>query len=276
MIIVSRDQWGARAPRSVTKVPPSRRRRFVVHYSAASPDQTPKSIQTYHMDGRGWADIGYNWLVDEHGTIYEGRGWDVLGAHAAGHNTESIGVCFIGRDRPGTVDAGPQARAAVRWLYDQACARTGRTLTRTGHRDIGATACPGDELYAWLHAGMPVDEPTPSPSRPAPGPAVPYPLPAGHYFGPADGPDRSVSGRYRRRFGGRSDRTWLRTWAHQLARRGWSIGTGRRWLTRHGNDGQYGPEYKALISAFQRDQGLRVDGLLGPDTWHAAYRNPVT
>ncbi|MEV0805721.1 N-acetylmuramoyl-L-alanine amidase [Micromonospora sp. NPDC050200] len=167
MQIVSRTQWGARQPRSVDTVAASRRRRFVVHYSAASPDQTPKIIQAYHMDSRGWSDIGYNFLVDDDGRIYEGRGWDVVGAHAAGYNTESIGVCFIGRDRSGVVDASPAVRRAIRWLYDEACRRAGRPLTRNGHRDVGSTACPGDELYAWVRAGMPVDEPAPAPRPPA-------------------------------------------------------------------------------------------------------------
>ncbi|WP_018219182.1 peptidoglycan-binding domain-containing protein [Salinispora vitiensis] len=274
MKIISRSQWGARPAHSVQKVAVSDRRRFVVHYSAASPDQTPKAIQAYHMHTRGWADVGYNFLVNADGEIFEGRGWDVLGAHASGYNTESIGVCFIGRDR----DAGPKVLAAVRWLYDEACRRTGRTLTRTGHRDLAATACPGDELHVWLRAGMPVDgpPPSPSPSRPAPGPAVPFPLPSGYYFGPKAGGDRSVSGYYRRTFKGKADRTWLAQWAGQLVRRGWPAGKGQRYLRRSGRDGIYGPEYQELIKAFQKDQGLRVDGLLGVQTWDAAYRNPIT
>lgn len=118
--------------------------------------------------------------------------------------------------------------------------------------------------------------PKPPATRPAPGPAVPYPLPAGYFFGPPDGGDRSVSGHYGRRFKGRLDRDWIKEWTNQLSRRGWSIGKGRRWLPRYGNDGRYGDEYRALIKAFQADQGLKVDGLLGPKTWNAAYRNPIT
>jgi len=44
----------------------------------------------------GWADIGYNFLVDEGGRVYEGRGWDTVGAHVYGHNSRSIGISFIG------------------------------------------------------------------------------------------------------------------------------------------------------------------------------------
>jgi murein L,D-transpeptidase YcbB/YkuD len=125
--------------------------------------------------------------------------------------------------------------------------------------------------------GAPKPKPAPNPAaRPAPGPPVPFPLPAGYYFGPREGGNHSVSGYYGRRFKGKLDRDWLRMWATQLARRGWPVGKGKRYLHRCGNDGKYGPEYRELIEAFQRDQHLKVDGLLGPKTWYAAYHNPVT
>lgn len=59
-----------------------------------------------------------------------------------------------------------------------------------------------------------------APVRPAPGPAVPFPLPDGYYFGPRSDGDSSVSGYYRRRFRGKSDRQWLAMWTEQLSRRG--------------------------------------------------------
>lgn len=174
MRIITREEWGARPPRSRVTVPWSRRTGFVVHYSAASPDQTPRQIQNYHMDARGWADIGYNFLVDDEGRIYEGRGWTTLGAHASGHNEETIGVCWIGRDRAGVKDTPAVALAAIRWLYDEACRRAGRALRKLGHRDVGATACPGDELYAWVRAGMPAPGGAPTaPKPPAPKPSAP-------------------------------------------------------------------------------------------------------
>nr|WP_255672923.1 peptidoglycan-binding domain-containing protein [Glycomyces amatae] len=65
-------------------------------------------------------------------------------------------------------------------------------------------------------------------------------------------------------------------WVRQLDRRGWSVGKGKTYLRRFGNDGRYGDEYRRLIKAFQADQGLKQDGLLGPVTWAAAFTNPVT
>ena len=109
-----------------------------------------------------------------------------------------------------------------------------------------------------------------------PGPGHAFPLPVRHYFGPKSGGDRSVSGFYNRKFKGKTDRWWLQELGRQLARRGWSVGKGKTWLKRAGNDGKYGPEYAALIRRFQKDQRIGVDGLLGKQTWDAAFKNPVS
>lgn len=48
------------------------------------------------MDTKHWNDIGYNFLIGEDGNVYEGRGWDVKGAHSRPYNGKSIGICVIG------------------------------------------------------------------------------------------------------------------------------------------------------------------------------------
>ncbi|MFG1853590.1 N-acetylmuramoyl-L-alanine amidase [Actinomadura geliboluensis] len=151
MDIISRKEWGARAPRSRSTVSWGARTEFVVHYSEGPTTQTVRSIQDFHMDGNGWADIGYNFLVDVKGRIYEGRGWLTVGAHAPGHNSSGIGVCMIGRDG----DATAAAKRSIRAVYDEAVRRKGGGLKKLGHRDVYATSCPGDQLYAWVRAGMP-------------------------------------------------------------------------------------------------------------------------
>ena len=152
MDIITRAEWGAR-PRegTATYVAPGERRYFVVHHSNGPVTQTVRAIQDWCMDGRGFADIDYNFLVrGSTGQIYEGRGWDVRGAHTVGYNTTGVGVCIIGSDQ-----CSDAAKLAVRWLYAQYNKRCGRTLAIRGHRDLDATACPGDRNYAWVHAGMP-------------------------------------------------------------------------------------------------------------------------
>ncbi|WP_222131028.1 N-acetylmuramoyl-L-alanine amidase [Streptomyces sp. CFMR 7] len=139
--IVSRGSWGARAPKSVVKVPASERRGFVVHYSAGPSSQTVRQIQNYHMDSNGWSDIGYNFLVDTAGRIYEGRGWNNEGAHTSGYNRSHIAVCFIGRDG----DATKAVKVSIRSLYEKANTVFGRTLSKTYHSALGSTSCPGNE-----------------------------------------------------------------------------------------------------------------------------------
>jgi hypothetical protein len=152
MIIISRTQWGARPPKQTPiYVAPSKRRYYVVHHSNGPVDQTVRAIQDWCMDGRGFNDIDYNFLVrGSTGQIYEGRGWDVQGAHTVGYNVTGVGVCIIGSDQ-----CSDAAKLAVRWLYAQYNDRCGRTLAIRGHRDLDATDCPGDRNYAWVHAGMP-------------------------------------------------------------------------------------------------------------------------
>lgn len=153
MSIVSRESWGARAPKSVVRVSWPSRTEFIVHHSAGPKSQSVRSIQDFHMGSNGWSDIGYNFLVDEDGTVYEGRGWLTVGAHAPDHNRSGIGVCFIGNDNPTL-----KAMKAVRGLHEDAQRRAGRRLKVLGHREVYSTACPGSKLQSWINAGMPIEE----------------------------------------------------------------------------------------------------------------------
>ncbi|MFD7560130.1 N-acetylmuramoyl-L-alanine amidase [Streptomyces sp. NPDC059835] len=151
--LYSRAEWGARPAKDVTRVDPSARTGFTVHYSDGPTTQSVRQIQNYHMDSNGWSDIGYNFLVDDTGRIFEGRGWYVQGAHASGWNTSHIGVCFIGEDG----DATERAYSSIRALYDQANILAGRKLEKTYHGGLpgNATSCPGAKLRAWVQNGMP-------------------------------------------------------------------------------------------------------------------------
>ncbi|KAM8710467.1 hypothetical protein ACLKA7_017136 [Drosophila subpalustris] len=53
-------------------------------------------IQAFHIDTRNWGQVGYNFMVGGDGRVYEGRGWDYIGAHTLGSNSISIGIAFIG------------------------------------------------------------------------------------------------------------------------------------------------------------------------------------
>lgn len=179
MKIISRSEWGAKpwegTPATVGLSP---RTEFFVHYDGGTPITRtgyaiPRAIEAEHL-GNGWSGIGYNFVVDQAGNIYEGRGWNLQGAHCPNHNVSGIGVQIaVGGDQKPT----DKALAACRALYDEACRKTGRTLAKKGHRDGWATACPGKHLYAWVQAGMPagdyVEAPNPGGSLPGGGSDVP-------------------------------------------------------------------------------------------------------
>jgi len=146
--IVSRAEWGAAPARSTTPLTPASVRLFVLHHTTGSfrGARTVRSIQAFHQGpDRKWADIGYNFLVAPDGVVYEGRGWGFRGAHARGHNHESVGVAFIG---DGSRPMPFPAQQAVLGLLAEAERRFGGLRT-VGHRDVGSTACPGDAVYAW-------------------------------------------------------------------------------------------------------------------------------
>ena len=121
-----------------------------------------RAIYHFHAITRGWGDIGYNYLIDPLGNVYEGRygGDKVIGAHAQCFNNGSIGISIIGdyqinpvpqpaldslvslialKSRQNNID--PQGTSSFR----------GKSLFNVlGHRDVRATTCPGDQLYSLL------------------------------------------------------------------------------------------------------------------------------
>lgn len=158
--IISRATWGAKAWNGTpASVPLSRRTEFFVHYDGGHPITRSgyaimRAIEAVHI-GQGWSGVGYNFVIDQAGNVYEGRGWGLQGAHCPDHNTSGIGVQIaIGGDQ----EPSAKALAACRALYEEACKKTGRTLAKRGHRDGFATACPGTKLYAWVKAGMPAGD----------------------------------------------------------------------------------------------------------------------
>ncbi|MGW7434732.1 N-acetylmuramoyl-L-alanine amidase [Streptomyces sp. NPDC054849] len=172
--IVSRAAWGAKPWNGTPNhVALNQRTEFFIHYDGANHvtatgNAVPQAIDRQHQ-AQGWAGIGYSFVIDQNGTIFEGRGWTGQGAHCPGHNVSGFGVQIaIGGDQK----PSDKALAAARALYDEACRKTGRTLAKKGHRDGIATACPGGPLYAWVQAGMPAPAgaqpaPAPAPSKPA-------------------------------------------------------------------------------------------------------------
>jgi len=69
---------------------------IIVHHSGVDKNQTVEQIRRYHVDVRGWDDIGYHYVIYRDGSIHKGRPEAIQGAHAFGRNADSIGICLIG------------------------------------------------------------------------------------------------------------------------------------------------------------------------------------
>lgn len=170
MKIVSRAKWGAKPARSTTRLAPDRVKQVVVHHTTGQyrDHSTVQAIQRFHQVDRGWADVGYNFLVAPNGKIYEGRGWDVQGAHARGHNSTSVGVAYIGDGRLPVPDA---AFEAISFLIDEAKKRFGNVKV-VGHNAVGSTVCPGPVIDRWLQT--PPEKPSDAAREPEPEPETPF------------------------------------------------------------------------------------------------------
>jgi hypothetical protein len=180
--IVTRAQWGA--DESLRRGTPSYatvKMAFVHHtdtgndYTAADAPAIVRAIYAYHTQTLGWSDIGYDFLIDRYGTIYEGRyggvARGVVGAQVLGFNTGSTGISMIGTysaEAPpeaamtslenllawklslGGLD--PQGTATMKCGYTEKF-KAGAAVKLpviAGHRDANNTECPGDALYALL------------------------------------------------------------------------------------------------------------------------------
>jgi hypothetical protein len=166
LAIITRAAWGARAWATTPyPVAATERRYFVVHYDGGAPVARtgiaiPRAIDAEHR-AKGWAGVGYNFVVSQAGEIYEGRGWDLVGAHCPSRNRDGIGVqVAIGGDQVPTA----AALHAVDLLYAEGSRRAGLLLARTWHGANFPTDCPGPRLISWVRAGMP------DPIPPAPTP----------------------------------------------------------------------------------------------------------
>lgn len=111
-------------------------------------------IRRWHVQQRGWRDIGYHWVIDRDGAIAPGRAETVIGAHVQGHNAGTLGVCLIGGHGASADDlfgehfTGAQDRE-LRSLVDRIKMRT--SIARvSGHNDYAAKACPGFRVKVWM------------------------------------------------------------------------------------------------------------------------------
>lgn len=166
----------------------------VVHHTAGANDLPDwptevRNIWYFHTFSNGWGDIGYNYLIDPNGVVYEGRagGSGAIGAHFSCRNTNTVGVALLGTYS--NVAPTAAALASLESLLWELCRRNGidpmafayhaptalNLPTIIGHRDGNAssvtcskTECPGDVLYALLpsiRSDVAAIKPPPAPPR---------------------------------------------------------------------------------------------------------------
>ena len=182
-VVISRAEWGAdeslRFDANGNEIWPREYiipRKVFIHHTAGSnnipdPAAAVRAVYYFHAVTRGWGDIGYNFVVDQQGRIYQGRyGGEidrhiVVGGHTLGYNYSSMGISVLGNfeSSAGGIALPAAAEAAIESFVAARCQRygidplAGGSIAGTwfpygvlGHRDAGTTSCPGDLAYARL------------------------------------------------------------------------------------------------------------------------------
>ena len=230
--IVTRAQWGAdESLRNCTPTVATGLKAGIVHHTVGSNTYSRedsaaivRGIYAFHTQSRGWCDIGYNFLVDRFGTVFEGRTGGitkpVIGAQTGGFNTYTLGVSLMGTFtsvQPPAVMWDSVARLLA-WRFAAAgidplattqltsggnskfpAGTTVRVPTIVGHRDLYATECPGNAAYPQLASlrtkvdGLITSTASGGSSPESPSTSTPMPSPPPSSSPPPPGPASGVS-----------------------------------------------------------------------------------
>lgn len=141
---------------------------IIVHCTATRADwragkrtsEKVAEIKRWHVQYRGWNDIGYHYLIDRDGTVANGRPIEKIGAHVAGHNTGTIGISLFGGHGSAETDQfadhfTPAQEKALRKLIADLRKRFG-VVKITGHNQYAAKACPGFNVQKWVTNQNPI------------------------------------------------------------------------------------------------------------------------
>lgn len=120
---------------------------IVIHHTANTAKETIEQIHNFHINNNGWAGIGYHFYIRKDGTIYKGRDEKYAGAHCENYNSVSLGICLEGNfeiEKP-TEKQIQSVTDLVKYLRKKY-----GNFKLVGHKDLNATACPGQYLYSQL------------------------------------------------------------------------------------------------------------------------------
>ena len=267
--ITPRADWNALPVKAPYTVPLASREYLFVHYLGAEQSREDaaaqlRSVQKYHI-GKGWADIGYNFAIDNAtGQVFEARGRDAGGAHCPGFNKSGIGVLVMIGEGEEVSDAAKWSLATLRYVLE--VSRDGAALKVRGHRDGKATACPGDSLYAFVQSDLDVDHLREKVVEPV---VEPVHVPCCEVCTcPVAMEDEKTQGDIVKSPGPRPPvlrRGAKGPWVSELQR-----------LLNVGRDGDFGPNTERWVRLYQGeaakyDSSVVVDGVVGPQTWKILY-----
>jgi len=124
---------------------------IVVHHSASHPNTTVEEITKWHIE-RGFNAIGYHKVITADGIIHNGRPENKVPASIKNYNKGTVAVCLTGsfnRDTPTPYQLIALELLIQEWKLKYPAAKV------IGHRELGATICPGDNLFSWIKSKYP-------------------------------------------------------------------------------------------------------------------------
>jgi hypothetical protein len=151
--ITRRAKWGKKTPNFAGMDSDWDYQIVTLHHSGNTGESDPVVIEDKHMSGRGWQDVGYHYIIQPTGDIFEGRHLAFKGSHVDGANTGKIGILITGDFEPSTFNPFSTKPTTAQLKSAKALIDTLKgaftTISRIGgHKDYkSTTVCPGDELY---------------------------------------------------------------------------------------------------------------------------------
>ncbi|WP_461207784.1 peptidoglycan recognition protein family protein [Clostridium sp. DL1XJH146] len=208
--------------------------KFMVLHHADISRCSIQDIHSWHQ-AKGWAGCGYHYFITKGGDIYRGRTDDMIGSHCKGHNTNSIGICCEGDYVEETMPDKQQEA-----LCELCCSLMDKYNIKTiyGHKELRATSCPGNKFPLDIIKNKVTLKKTSGGSKPYCGYLLR--INSNHY-------DENV-----------------RLVQKRLVEFGYDIGI-------CGVDGYFGDDTYLAVLHYQQDHGLKVDGIVGPETWKILF-----
>lgn len=130
-------------------------KKLIIHcsYTPPSMDIGADTIRDWHKNGNGWSDIGYHYVIRRDGSIEKGRQDSVAGAHARGHNSNSLGICLVGGKKPNKDEPDFNYTAiqldSLQVLVNDLCVKYGVDEV-IGHNEVDSgKTCPNFDVQSW-------------------------------------------------------------------------------------------------------------------------------